>query len=48
MVLTNNRKFKDKIFDYKNLCFGKKNRFNHYDIAGNYRMTNMQAALGLA
>ena len=24
MVLTNNRNFKDKIFDYKNLCFGKK------------------------
>ena len=25
----------------------KKNRFNHYDIAWNYRFTNMQAALGL-
>ena len=47
MVLTSNKKFKDKIFDYKNLCFGKKNRFNHYDIGWNYRYTNLQAALGL-
>ena len=48
MVLTNNRKFKDKIFDYKNLCFGKKNRFNHYDIGWNYRYTNLQASLGIS
>ena len=48
MVLTNNRNFKDKIFDYKNLCFGKKNRFNHYDIGWNYRYTNLQASLGIS
>jgi perosamine synthetase len=47
MVLTSNKKFKDKIFDYKNLCFGKQNRFNHYDIGWNYRYTNLQAALGI-
>ena len=46
IVLTNNRNFKDKIFDYKNLCFGK-NRFNHYDIGWNYRYTNLQASLGI-
>ena len=48
MIFTNNLKLKDYCVDIRNLCFGKKNRFNHYDIAGNYRMTNMQAALGLA
>ena len=48
MVLTNDRNFKDKIFDYKNLCFGKKNRFNHYDIGWNYRYTNLQASLGIS
>ena len=47
-ILTNLTKYKDKIFDFKNLCFGKKNRFNHYDIGWNYRFTNMQAALGLS
>ena len=47
MILTNNPKFKKKIFDYKNLCFGEKNRFNHYDIGWNYRYTNLQAALGI-
>mgnify|MGYP000116672605 CR=1 FL=1 len=47
MILTNNIKYKKKIFDYKNLCFGEKNRFNHYDIGWNYRYTNIQAALGI-
>ena len=47
MLLTSNPKYKYKIFDYKNLCFGKKNRFNHYDIGWNYRYTNLQASLGI-
>tara|TARA_B100000579_G_scaffold63120_1_gene46366 strand:- start:1479 stop:2600 length:1122 start_codon:yes stop_codon:yes gene_type:complete len=47
MILTSVNKYKEKIFDYKNLCFGKKNRFNHYDIGWNYRYTNIQAALGI-
>jgi len=46
MILTNDLKYKKKIFDYKNLCFGEKNRFNHYDIGWNYRMSNLQAAVG--
>ena len=32
----------------RNLSFGKKNRFHHDDIGWNYRMTNLQAALGVA
>ncbi len=47
LILTSVSKYKDKIFDFKNLCFGKKNRFNHYDIGWNYRYTNLQASLGI-
>ena len=32
----------------RNLCFGKKYRFLHDDFGFNYRMTNLQAALGVA
>ena len=48
MIFTNNKNLNNKFRDFRNLCFGKKNRFNHYDIAWNYRMTNMQAALGIS
>ena len=46
MVLTNNKDLYKKVKDLKNLNFGKINRFNHTDISWNYRLTNMQAALG--
>ena len=48
MISTNNRKIYDKCKSLRNLCFGIKNRFNHNDIGWNYRMTNIQAALGLS
>ncbi len=48
MVLTNNKKIYKKIESFKNLCFGKNNRYNHDDIGWNYRFTNLQAALGLS
>ena len=48
MVLTNNKSLYNKIKDLKNLNFGKINRFNHTDISWNYRLTNMQAALGVS
>jgi perosamine synthetase len=47
MVLTNNKNLYEKIKDLKNLNFGKTNRFNHTDISWNYRLTNIQAALGV-
>ena len=47
MILTNNKNIYKKIKDLKNLNFGKVNRFNHNDISWNYRLTNMQAALGV-
>ena len=48
MILTNNKKIYNKCMSLKNLCFGnsKYNRFNHEDIGWNYRMTNIQAAIG--
>ena len=48
MICTNNYNIYKKCIGLKNLCFGEKNRFNHYDIGWNYRATNMQAALGLS
>ena len=48
MICTNNKKTYKKAVALKNLCFGKKNRFNHYDIGWNYRMTSLQAALGIS
>ena len=47
MILTNDNKIYKKSSSLRNLCFGnEKNRFNHDDIGWNYRLTNIQAALG--
>ena len=48
MITTNNQKLYDKMSSLKNLSFGKIDRFNHDDIGWNYRMTNLQASLGLS
>ena len=48
MIFTNNKNYFEKFKSFKNLSFGKKDRFNHSDISWNYRITNMQAALGLS
>ena len=48
MILTNDKKIYNKCKSLRNLCFGKINRFNHDDIGWNYRMTNIQASLGLS
>ena len=47
MILTNSKKLYEKCKSLRNLCFGEgNNRFNHDDIGWNYRMTNLQAAIG--
>jgi len=47
MILTNDKSLKDKCKSLRNLSFGKgPNRFNHNDIGWNYRMANIQAAMG--
>lgn len=48
MISTNNKKLYKKSQSLRNLCFGKTNRFHHDDIGWNYRMTNIQAALGIS
>ena len=48
MITTNNKKLYEKSKSLRNLCFGKKDRFNHEDIGWNYRMTNLQASLGVS
>ena len=47
MISTNNPKLYEKCKSLRNLCFGKIQRFNHDDIGWNYRMTNIQASLGI-
>ncbi len=48
MVLTDNKNYFEKAKDLRNLAFGKKKRFIHKELARNYRMTNLQAAVGVA
>ena len=48
MIATNNPKLDDRCKSLRNLCFGKKQRFNHEEIGWNYRITNIQAALGIS
>ena len=48
MISTNNKNINEKCKSLKNLCFGTENRFNHDDIGWNYRLSNIQATLGLS
>ena len=48
MISTNNKEINSKCKSLRNLCFGKKDRFNHDDIGWNYRLSNIQATLGLS
>ena len=48
MALTSDVEIYERMNSYKNLCFIEGNRFHHEEIGFNYRMTNIQAAIGLA
>lgn len=48
MILTNNPSIAERCESLRNLCFKPERRFVHDEIGFNYRMTNMQAAIGLA
>lgn len=48
MILTDNKKLADKCRQLRNLCFLPKKRFVHQDLGWNMRLTNLQAAVGLA
>jgi perosamine synthetase len=48
MVLTNDPALAARARSLRNLCFQPDRRFYHQDLGFNFRLTNMQAALGLA
>jgi len=48
MIITNDKKLADRARKMKNLSFLKEKRFWHEELGFNYRMTNIQAAIGLA
>ena len=48
MVLTSDREMAERAISYRNLCFRPEKRFFHTELGYNFRMTNLQAALGVA
>jgi perosamine synthetase len=48
MVVTNNGALAERCRSLRNMCFRSDRRFLHTEIGHNYRMTNVQAALGVA
>jgi perosamine synthetase len=48
MVLTDDSKLAEKARSLRNLCFQANRRFHHEELGFNFRLTNIQAALGLA
>lgn len=48
MVLTDDTTLAETLQSRRNLCFGATDRFRHEDRGGNFRMTNLQAAIGCA
>ena len=48
MVLTDDPLVASKARSLRNLCFIPEKRFYHEQLGFNFRMTNLQAALGLA
>jgi perosamine synthetase len=48
MLVMNDAALAEKCRSLRNLCFQAKKRFVHEELGWNYRLTNIQAALGLA
>jgi len=48
MVLTNNKKIAENAQSLRNLAFDKERKFKHERVGYNYRLSNLQAAVGLA
>ncbi len=47
-ILTNSKKLFLKCKNLKNLSFGKKERFKHEELSGNFRMSSLQCAYGIS
>lgn len=48
MIMTDDPQLAEKCRSLRNLCFIPEKRFLHHELGFNFRMTNLQAALGLA
>jgi perosamine synthetase len=48
MVLTNSPEIAEKARSLRNLCFKRERRFYHTELGHNFRLTNLQAAIGVA
>lgn len=48
MVVTDNSVLAERLRSLRNLCFRRDRRFLHTEIGHNYRLTNLQAAVGVA
>jgi perosamine synthetase len=48
MVLTSDPRMAERAASYRNLCFRPERRFYHTELGHNFRMTNLQAAIGVA
>lgn len=48
MVITDDEETADRARGYRNLCFRSGRRFYHTELGQNFRMTNLQAAIGVA
>lgn len=48
MCLTDNKEFAERIRRLRNLAFIPERRFVHYELGFNFRITNIQSAIGLA
>lgn len=48
MVVTDDKYLAERLRSLRNLCFVPEKRFVHEELGWNFRMTNLQAALGLA
>jgi perosamine synthetase len=48
MLLTNDPKIAERVRSLRNLCFRRERRFYHTELGYNFRLTNLQAAIGLA
>jgi perosamine synthetase len=48
MVLTDDPAYAEKARSLRNLCFRRDRRFLHTELGHNFRLTNVQAAIGLA
>jgi perosamine synthetase len=48
MVLTNDPLIAEQARSLRNLCFKRERRFYHTELGHNFRLTNLQAAIGLA